>query len=604
MYCCAIGSRGFRLLWYSLNHGPKGGQKVARLVRLNIQNFRGIKELSLNEINKPIICLVGRGDSGKTTILEAIASVLSPNWNLAFSDTDFFNCDVEQTIQIVAYLTDFPEKLMSEQKFGLYIQKYNASSNEVSEELFEDRNDSNNTPLLCIKLSIDKTLEPKWVVTSGRQNQEDIPISASDRALLNCFLISDYVDRHFVWNKGTPLYSLLKVVNSEEALKNEIITEAIRQAKRDIDQNGFEKFEEATASIIEKASLLGLDLSNITTTLDFRDLQVKEGRVSLHDQQVPLRLKGKGSRRLASLSIQLALLNDRGILLVDEIEQGLEPDRARQAVRTLKEENSGQIFITTHSRDVLEELNASDVCVIHRDSDPFLMSGYILDSDNEALQKAVRACSEAFFAKKIIVCEGATEVGVCRALDKWRKLNGKKPMSFSKCAYVDGGGENLFSRADELRKAGFCVAVLCDSDRSKDIPEKERLKADGIQFFDCELNKCFEAQVFSDMPWEGVRELLDYACKSVKDGDECALKQCVEARFPQKTNFPVTWKEQDSVDLRKAISSASVASKKEWFKRIDRGEMLGEIIFKHFSSMGDATPLKKMLCGISEWVDL
>lgn len=55
---------------------------MARLVRLNINNYRGIKELILNEINKPIICLVGRGDSAKTTILEAIASVLSPNWNL------------------------------------------------------------------------------------------------------------------------------------------------------------------------------------------------------------------------------------------------------------------------------------------------------------------------------------------------------------------------------------------------------------------------------------------------------------------------------------------------------------------------------------------
>ena len=576
---------------------------MAKIVRLDIKNYKGIKDLSIKGLNKPVICLVGRGDSGKTTILEAVSSVLSPSWNLSFSDTDFFCCDAENTIEIAAYLIDFPAKFLSEQKFGLYIKKYFPLNNEVSDEIFDDHNDLDSIPLLCIKLTIDKTLEPKWVITNGRQNQEDIPVSASDRALLNCFLVSDYIDRHFMWNKGTPLYSLLKAANSEEALKNAIITEAIRQAKNSIDQSGFEKFDEATVCIKGKAALLGLDLSNITTTLDFRDLTVKEGRVSLHDRQVPLRLKGKGSRRLASLSIQLALLNDEGIMLVDEIEQGLEPDRVKQAVRTLKEENSGQIFITTHSRDVLEELDASDLYIIHRDFDPFIMDVHTLEGNNEAFQKAVRACSEAFFAKKIIVCEGATEVGICRALDKWRKRSGKKSMSFSACAYVDGGGDNLFLRADELRKAGFCVAVLCDSDKAGNVDEKIRLKSEGVNFFDCEPGKCFEAQVFSDLPWIGICKLLDYVCKDQKGGDECALSQCVESKYPCSNNFPENWKEHDSPDIRKAISEASVVKRKEWFKRIDRGEELGKVIFEHFSAREDLTQLEKILYGISEWVD-
>ncbi len=54
-------------------------------------------------------------------------------------------------------------------------------------------------------------------------------------------------------------------------------------------------------------------------------------------------MKGKGSKRLASFAIQSALVEAGGIMLVDEIEQGLEPDRIKQLVRTLKEQKSGQI---------------------------------------------------------------------------------------------------------------------------------------------------------------------------------------------------------------------------------------------------------------------
>lgn len=34
-----------------------------------------------HKFDKDFVCLLGRGDSGKTTILDAISLVLSPNWN-------------------------------------------------------------------------------------------------------------------------------------------------------------------------------------------------------------------------------------------------------------------------------------------------------------------------------------------------------------------------------------------------------------------------------------------------------------------------------------------------------------------------------------------
>ncbi len=50
---------------------------MAKIIQLDIKNYRGIESLSLKfERDKNLICLIGRGDSGKTTILDAISSVL------------------------------------------------------------------------------------------------------------------------------------------------------------------------------------------------------------------------------------------------------------------------------------------------------------------------------------------------------------------------------------------------------------------------------------------------------------------------------------------------------------------------------------------------
>ena len=130
-------------------------------------------------------------------------------------------------------------------------------------------------------------------------------------------------------------------------------------------------------------------------------------------------------------------------MLIDEVEQGLEPDRVKQAVRSLNGHHAGQIFITTHSRDAITELGSKPLLFLLKDKNTDDIKSESFDLSNEELQKTIRACPEAFFAKKVIVCEGATEVGICRSLDKWRKQNSKEQMSFKDCAYVDGTGSTI-----------------------------------------------------------------------------------------------------------------------------------------------------------------
>lgn len=565
---------------------------MAKIVELEINNYRGIYTFS-QRLDRNVVCLVGRGDSGKTTILEAIKSVLSPAWNLPFYDTDFYKLNSEQPIEIIASIAHVPESLISEHKYGLWIRTLCRDSGIVTDDIT-----AGDVHVLTIKLTVGSDLEPKWTVVNGRRDQE-VKISAGDRSKLNCFIISDSIDSHFSWNKGNPLNSLLKL-HEVEAGKEKVVLDAIREAKEKIDKADYAHFGGVMEAIKEQAASLGLNLDGVQTTLDFKDISLKEEKVSLHRDNVPFRLMGKGSKRLASMAIQTAISRDGGIALIDEIEQGLEPDRVRQVARTLKDDKQGQVIITTHSREVATELEAKDLLVVNANRDSGEVRSEFLDLDDSALQGVIRACPEAFFSHKVIVCEGATEVGICRALDAYRRKQGRETLSFSGCAYIDGTGHSFTERALNTRKAGLEVSVLCDSNVDDELkPTKEELDAEGVSIFDSSNGNSTENQAFSDLPWPAINELLDYVIK-VQGKTEDSLTDSVKAKYVDE--FPGNWREVDTAEIRSALAKASVVKNKEWFKKVGNGERLGKVIFNYFDEI-EGTRLHQALNGLDEWID-
>jgi hypothetical protein len=344
-------------------------------------------------------------------------------------------------------------------------------------------------------------------------------------------------------------------------------------------------------------------LYRANTTLDSRELLIKDGRISLHEDSVPFRLKGKGSKRLASIAIQSVLVRNGGIMLIDELEQGLEPDRVKQAVRSLGGHHAGQIFITTHSRDAITELGAAPLLFILKDKITENIETRSFDQGNEDLQKAVRACPEAFFSKKVIICEGATEVGICRAMDKWRRTIGKPQMAFRDCSYVDGTGDTIVQRVKEIKAVGIDTALFCDSDKDIINDRKVEWIESGVSIFDCENEFCMERQLFNDLPWATIQELLQYVLKHHKNGNLSALKTTISSKYPKKIKFPDDWQNLDTTDMRIAIAEASVVKKKEWFKAIHHGEALGDIVFNGFDKIEKHKFTKLTFSNLSKWID-
>lgn len=569
---------------------------MAKINSISIKNFRGIKQLDHSFGQAKFICLVGRGDSCKSTILEAISYALYPNWNLSVNDSDFYNCDTASALEIEVTLSDLDEHLLRENKYGLYIRGL-LPNGTVS---LTPSNDSE--PVLTVALKVEKDLEPRWKVLSGRPHLEDAKFETSDRAALNVFLLSDYVDRHFTWAKGSPLYALLR--QDGATADSSVLLDEVRKLKAGIDGVGFSHLDAALNRVKDAAQKMGLDIDSANTSVDLRDLSIKDSKIILHDEAVPFRMKGKGSKRLISAAIQTEL-GAGGVMLVDEIEQGLEPDRVKHLVRTFYCAQNEQFFLTTHSQQVVEELEPENIFVVRNDAGNVTIT-QISEGDGERFKSLYRTCPEALYADSVIMCEGKTEIGFCRAFDAFRVGANQDSLASKGVVYSLGGGDGFNKKAMLLKKElGKRVAVFCDSDKDAEIgkPTKEEMAALGIAIVDCPTGCNIERLISAELPWEALEDLCEYvrADKGAKD-----FKEYVKA------STGIVLGDADSTESRDAFFKACTFKKEKaggkaedrsWFKRIDHGEVLGEVCMRHKGSLDPASPLSGIIQNLDKWAD-
>jgi putative ATP-dependent endonuclease of the OLD family len=99
-----------------------------RIRHLSVRNFRGIRELDWPIPDRNVLCLIGHGDSTKSTILEALRRIFHPQWNLSFDDADFHLCNPINSITIEAILGDLPDEFRDLEKYGHWLCGWNAEA--------------------------------------------------------------------------------------------------------------------------------------------------------------------------------------------------------------------------------------------------------------------------------------------------------------------------------------------------------------------------------------------------------------------------------------------------------------------------------------------
>lgn len=539
---------------------------MARIRKIEIRNFRSIA--SLDWWPAPgVNCLIGAGDSGKTTILDAIDFCLAARRNLALSDTDFHGVDVTRPLSIALTVGDLSESLLNLDAYGEYLRGFNSLTGEVQDEPAETLE-----TVLTVTLTIASDLEPVWRLHSERtQDADPRALPWKERINLTPARLGHHGSSNLSWTRT----SVLNRLSEERANVGVELLTAARDARNGFGDRAGEQLRETLGIVTATARNLGVPVGeSAKALLDAHTVSFSDGAISLHSETgIPLKLLGTGSVRLLIAGLHRAAAEAANIVLVDEVEHGLEPHRIMRLLDSLGAKDANhplQVFLTTHSPVVLRELWGAQLHVVRNAGAAHQV---IPVGTADAVQSTMRRDPEAFLARTVLVCEGASEVGLIRGLDEFWSAAGRPSLQASAVSYVDtGGGEadRAFQRGLPLLALGYRVGIVMDNDKEPDPQLVQRFIQAGGVTFRWRPGRALEDELFLCMPASAVAQLLERALSLVEDGMVNAHIGTISLGAANLQSVQAEAAAGYSLPTRTVLGQASRTRKGGWFKSITK----------------------------------
>lgn len=568
-----------------------------QLRRVTVRNFRGIGSLDWQP-SSAFCCILGPGDAGKTSILDAIEATLSPRW-MQFSEADFMNCDTSNEIEIEVTLGELSGDLKSDERFGLFVRGW------TSEGTLRDEPTEDDEPVLTVRLGVDATLEPVWELACDRADKPRT-LSNRDRYFFGLVRLSGHDARHLSWGQGSVLAKLTDDTD-ETAVR---LAGAYQSARESASFEDIPQLTDSAKEAEKQAKSLGAYINGeYSPGLELGRSGFSSGSITLHDAGVPLRQAGLGTRRLASLAIQKSGIQDGAIILIDEVEHGLEPHRIIGAISQIKADQKrnsqkgkplGQILMTTHSDVALGEAGAQNLRFANRNAADDSVS-VIAPEVPSVLKPILRFAPKALLAKRILVIEGQTEVGMLSGIKEfWPQDHSGIPIEQRGAAFADGNGSQAPEIALALRNLNYLVSLFRDSDQPLDAGVLNKLNNANVPIIEYAEPLNTEQALFLSSDDNQVGDILKFVHN--EHGKE-AVAASIASRFDGITstsaqdNFPV-WKVDLSVDANDfRMALGEIAHKKKWFKENRIGREVSELAYNSAKSSPNghfAVALKKV----------
>lgn len=386
-----------------MNSKPTGETSTTQpaLIRqLRIERFRGIENLKWNP-TPGLNIILGGGDVGKTTILEAIALLLSPTNNITISEADYLNRETALGFKISAVVSLPSASEVSQQQKFSWPWEWTGSEAVVPMSLDSDDDlPAPKDPVYCLHVRGTSELELVWEIL--QPNDQADPLSTAVRKNVGVVRLSgdDRNDRDLRLVFGSALDRLL----DDQGLRARIakqVAEIDLDASLSLDaKTALSSLEDALAKNALPSGLeLGLTSSQGISIGALIGLLAEKKK----DLRLPLSSWGAGTRRMATLEIAAATQSKSRISIIDEVERGLEPYRVRKLISSLQSQQT-QTFVTTHSPIAIK--SASKACLWYLDA-----VGAIGELSHAKIEEQQRRDPETFLSRLAVIAEGPTEVG-------------------------------------------------------------------------------------------------------------------------------------------------------------------------------------------------
>jgi putative ATP-dependent endonuclease of the OLD family len=539
---------------------------MARIRKIEITHFRGIKHLEWCP-SPGINCLIGPGDSGKSTILDAIDLCLGARRQVQFTDADFSSLNVDSPLTVTATIGELDDALKTLESYGMFLRSFDPTSGVVEDEPEKDRE-----TVLTVRLTVASDLEPVWSLVSVRAEAEGVARSLTwaDRVRLAPTRIGAMADYHLGWRRG----SVLNRVSEERVDASATLIKAARDARIAFGAQAQDQLGETLTIVAATAKELGIPVGEkLKAMLDADSVSFSGGTISLHDEEgIPLRGLGVGSTRLLIAGLQRKAAATSTIAVIDEVEHGLEPHRIIRLLGSLGAKDSVpplQVFMTTHSPIVLQELSGDQLFVArpstdHHDTLPVGLAN--------SVQGTIRRFPDAFLASNVVICEGASEVGLVRGVDQHRVRAGTESINAQGTALVDCGGgspDSLVERAVAFADLGYRVAVIRDDDRKPTAGVEAAFIAAGGNVFAWRDGRTLEDELFLSLSDDAVEQLIAHA---VAIHGEPLVDGHVRSRSQNTRDLAGIRAERlrgaFSADTRAILGKAACIKNNGWFKSV------------------------------------
>lgn len=462
------------------------------LRRLVIERFRGVQSLTWYPA-EGVNVILGGGDTGKTTILEAIALLLSPTNANTISDTDYWQREPAEEFSIEGIFSLPDGSGVNQQLNPAWPWQWDGQEPKVPE--LRESSDEGGTGETVYRVRVRGTAEMELVYELLQPDSTVSSFSVSLRRAIGLVRLSgeDRNDRDLRLIQGSALDRLLSDASLRSRLAEKMSDTDVGSVLKPEAKEALEKLdEEFQKRVLPTGLALGLAGGQGFSIGALIGLTAKHADVDL-----PLASWGSGTRRLSALAIAEQHKVASPITLVDEIERGLEPYRQRSLVKKL-ESSPSQIFLTTHSTIVLAA--TADASIWYVDA-----TGKIGQLDAQKTRNLRQEEPEAFLARFTIVAEGATEVGfVTYFLEK--ALAGS-PEDHGIYIADGNGNEAVLELLKAMDKAGLAFGGFAD-DEGKSAPSWQELKTKiGSALFQWPTG-CIEQHVFAAVPAAKLTDLF------------------------------------------------------------------------------------------------
>lgn len=465
--------------------------QTARIHKINIQRFRGIHSLTWLPA-KGMNVILGGGDVGKTTILEAIALLLSPSNTAVISEADYWARDSAQEFLIEAVMTLPDTTGIGSQSTFAWPWAWNGQD-AIPPSADEEGPAPPSEPVYRVRVRGTAELELAWEVM--QPDDESAHFSSAVRRRIGLVRMSadERNDRDLRLVYGSALDRLLADSALRARIGKEVAGLNLHDSLNDRGKEAIESLDARMAGAALPGNLkLGLTTSHGLSIGALIGLVATENGVAL-----PLNSWGAGTRRMAALEIASSTDKEASVTLIDEIERGLEPYRLRKLINILANQH-GQIFLTTHSPIAIS--CAEDADLWYLDS-----AGAIGALPRDKIGPQQKRDPETFLARVAVIAEGPTEVGFLQYLLE-RAFKGN-PLDHGVRVCDGQGNDATLDLLETLASSGLLFAGLADDEGTA--PQRWKKLKDKLKERLHQWSKgCTEDHVIGAIPEENLLALL------------------------------------------------------------------------------------------------